>query len=493
MAKIFKNFFPYILVLLISLFLLTFKLAFSPVHLNQDEAMFALNAKSIADNGRDFYGNKLPFYFWHLDNFWATPLLVYWSSLFLKFLPFSEAGVRFPSAFLGFINVGLMMYLAHLVFKKKYLTLMSGVLLLATPAFFINSRLMLDNIYPVFFVLMWLIFLSRKNYFLAGLMLGLGFHSYHAGKIYFPLYFIGTLIFGYIFKWLDFKKSLLILIGFSIPLIVFIPWLVRHPDTLSNQVSYATSIDKNLGSNLIVNYISYFDPAILFSTGDRTLIHSTGRVGLFLFPLFFFLILGVIYAVKEKNLLAKLSLFGLFIYPLAPSIISDPGRISRALVIIPFAVLFALYGIKFMVESREKLLKPIAYVIFALCVLTFLFFLSDYFGNYRVRSHPVFNNDIGGVLESVLRSTKIRPVKKVYIDKNIFQVKYYLEFYERKLNIYPSDVIYFDFEKENFTVFPVYSIVVVSQKVANSGNFNIVETIREPDGTESYFIYWRDK
>lgn len=492
MSKI-KDKLVYVLVFLAALFLLSYRLSFTPVHLNQDEAMFALNAKSIAENGTDLYGNRLPFYFWHLDNFWATPVIVYWSSVILKLLPFSEAWVRFPTALLGAIDVALFMYLVNLLFKKKYLTLASGFVLLTTPAFFINSRLMLDNIYPVLFVLLWLIFLLQKNYFLAGLMLGIGVHSYHAGKIYFPLYFLTTLICINVVGKFEVKKSLLLLIGFLIPVLIFIPWLIKHPDTLLNQVSYASSIDKNLGSNFVTNYISYFDPGILFNTGDRTLIHSTGKVGLFLFPLFFFLILGAVYAIKEKDWFARLSLFGFLTYPMAPSIINDPGRISRALVIIPFAVLLSVYGIKFCLESKEKLLHLALYLLFTFSLLLFSFFLFDYFGSYRVRSHSVFNNDIGGVLESALLSTKVRPVKKIYIDKNIFQAKYYFDFYEKKLDTYPQEVAYFDLSKERFSIFPVGSIVVISQKVPSAGNFNIIETIREPDGTESYFVYWRDK
>lgn len=40
-------------------------------------------------------------------------------------------------------------------------------------------------------------------------------------------------------------------------------------------------------------------------------------------------------------------------------------------------------------------------------------------------------------------------------------------------------VEYFDFKK-NFTIFPIGSIVV-SHKIANFGNFDIIETICAPD------------
>src|SRR5258706_11740062 len=82
-----------------------FGLNLSPVHLNQDEMMFGLNAYSIAKHGTDYYGTPYPFYFWHLGSFWATPVSVYVGSLFLKFLPFSESSIRGPSVFVGLVSI----------------------------------------------------------------------------------------------------------------------------------------------------------------------------------------------------------------------------------------------------------------------------------------------------------------------------------------------------------------------------------------------------
>ena len=204
MAKSFKIVFVIFVFLVFLLY--SFKLDFVPVHLNQDEMMFALNALGIAETGADYYGNKWPFYFWHLGSFWATPIIVYLTAVFLKFLPFSEATIRLSSAFLGTLNVALLMYLTHLIFRKNLLTLLAGILIAFTPVHFIHSRLLLDNLYTVPFVLLWLIFLKRENYFLAGLSLGVGFHSYHAAKIVMPLYFLLSVIYVYFVKQLKIKN-----------------------------------------------------------------------------------------------------------------------------------------------------------------------------------------------------------------------------------------------------------------------------------------------
>lgn len=474
--------------------LYSFRLGFTPVHLNQDEMMFGLNAKSITDAETDFYGNKMPFYFWHLGGFWATPVIVYLTSLFLRFLPFGETTIRLSSAFLGTLNVALLMYLTHLIFKKNLLTLLSGILIAFTPVHFIHSRLLLDNLYTVPFVLLWLIFLKKENYFLAGLILGVGIHSYHAAKIIMPIYLLVSLFF---YK----RKFLPLVLGFAIPVILFIPWFQKHPDTILNQVSYISSIDKNFkvvdvqrAKNFISNHFTYFSPKILFSEGDRSLIHSTGKVGAFVFPTVFLLVFGIIEAVREKKKFSKLILFGFLTYPVASAIVNDPQRISRSLVAIPFVILLSVHGIKFMLESKEKLLKPLLYFIFVLCTLYFALFIHDYFGSYRVRTSSWFNNNIGAAYESVIKSTEIRPVKKIYLDKNIYFAELYFDFYQKKFEVDLKDkTLLFDSNKENFTAFPKGSIVVTARKSTNPGNFEIIETIRELDGTETYFVYWRDE
>ena len=141
------------LIFIISLILFSFALGDAPVHLNQDELMFGLNAKSIATTGRDYYGNSMPFYFWHLGSFWATPIIVYLTSIFLKFLPLAESTISMSSVFVGTISIYLIMVLVEKLFKDRRLTIVSGVLATITPVLFINSRLLLDNVYTIPFVL----------------------------------------------------------------------------------------------------------------------------------------------------------------------------------------------------------------------------------------------------------------------------------------------------------------------------------------------------
>ncbi|KKU48210.1 MAG: hypothetical protein UX67_C0020G0008, partial [Candidatus Woesebacteria bacterium GW2011_GWF2_46_8] len=201
----------------------------------------------------------------------------------------------------------------------------------------------------------------------------------------------------------------------------------------------------------------------------------------------------------SKDKFAKLILFGFLAYPIAPAIVNDPQRISRGLVVIPFLLLLSIYGLKYLMAIRKRVFKILIILVFGLSFIQFAFFLRDYFGIYRQKSYGWFNNDIGGALESATRSTRIRNVKNVYIDKNIYFIERYVKFYSLKLSSdLESRAIYFDPAAIDFSSFPIYSLVVLKAENASGragkvGGFEKIETIREPNGYETFYIFDRDE
>lgn len=505
-------------VLVVALYL--FGLDLVPPHLNQDEMMFGLNAYSIAKYGRDFYGNPYPFYFWHLGSFWATPVVVYVTSLFLKFLPFSEWSIRVPGALIGIISILLTAILAKRIFKNSLYSLLALVVAGTVPALFINFRIAMDVAWTILFVLLWLILLkvfsdkgSLVAIFLSGLALGIGLHSYHAAKIIMPMYYMASLLYCFMVKKAKFINLLLLTLGFVIPIIAFIPWLTAHPDTLLNQVSYVSSLDKSVkvGSGIwgvfnfdrlkdfISNYFTYFSAKILFVEGDRSLIHSTGRVGAFTFGVAFLLLFGIVETIRRRgDWFAKLILLGFLTYPIAPAIVNDSQRISRGLIVVPFIVLLSLYGINFMLSQKEKIFRYLTYGLLVFSILEFTLFLVDYFGDYRVRSMGWFNNNIGGLYESVIKSTQIRKVDRIYIDSNIYFAENYFDFNQIKYGKNLKDkTLFFNPKFEDFTKFPKGTIVAIQAgdlptKPDKIGGFEKIETIRELNGYETFLVYHRD-
>lgn len=513
-VKIEKHLIPF-LFLLVSILYLT-GLSISPIYINQDELGNGLNALSIARTLRDTNGRFLPWYFQHLNSFWLPPLVVYPASLFLKFLPVSEFSFRISTAVIGLANVFLLGYLVFLLTKSKKLAIIGSLILALTPAHFIQSRLLLGNIYPISYVLLWLIFIKKyfdkgkmKHLFLSSLFLGIGIHSYHASKIYMPLYFGITIVLGLVKKKINEKQILVALFGFLIPIILFLPWFRNYPEAFFSQVEYISTKDETINSNngylsvvdpkrfkdIVTNYISYFSAEILFTKGDASLIHSTQKTGVFLFPMVFLIVFGVLEIIKEKDLTSELILISSLIYPAAPSIINEASRISRGLVVIPFGVLLATYGVKFIFNSKEKLLKYLLLPILFLSVIQFSFFLIDYYGNYKVESASMFNGNITGALEATIKGARLRNTDKIYIDNNINFSNLYFDFAKNKYEfVSDNDPIFFDALKQDFSEFSKGSVIVIkagnAQKLGSG--LEKIETIREPNGNESFYVYYKN-
>src|SRR5713101_6835032 len=94
-------------------------LSYSPIYVAHDEVFFALQAHAIASSGHDLHGTAAPLYFPILRGYWAQPLLVYFTALFLKLLPFSEATIRLPTVIVGVADVVLMYLAARRLFHRE--------------------------------------------------------------------------------------------------------------------------------------------------------------------------------------------------------------------------------------------------------------------------------------------------------------------------------------------------------------------------------------
>ncbi len=505
----------FLILILVFLLLYSSFLDRTPVHLNQDELGFSLNAYAVAKSGYDENGRFFPLYFWHLGEMWATPIITYITSLFLLFLPISETVIRLPSVFVGILNIALVYLLVKRIFKNGILGLIAAILIGLTPVHFIHSRLLLDNLWIVPFTLGWLlllnIFLEKKQgkyLFWSVFILGLGIHSYHAAKIMMPLYLLMT--FFVVLPEIKKQKRLLLsmIIAFLLPLLPLIPWLAKYPDTFTNQVQYTQLYNVEDGflkgmagllqpEELLLRfklYLSYFDPTFLFLRGDNSLVHSTWKSGVFLFSFGFLLPIGV-YAtfLKRKEYFNRLILLGFFTAPIAAVIAGDHYRISRALVILPFAVIVAVYGIKFLLSQRKNI-----FLLFLLLLIPFQFsyFIYDYFTDYRVRSYEAFRYNLPGALESVVTESEKKETAGIYLDSRIWNINRYWQFVLLKHRQEPllTKTEYFDPQEVELNKIPPNSLILyhfnhVDGQKKELGPFTKVREVVEPDGTSRFFIY----
>jgi 4-amino-4-deoxy-L-arabinose transferase-like glycosyltransferase len=351
----------------------------TPIYVSPDEAIIAVDAYSLATTGRDVHGRFMPLYFQvqmpgEERTGWFTPAIFYLSVPFLKVLRFSERAIRLPTVFVGVTNIVLMYFIGRRLFQRRSSAIVGSVLLMLTPAHFMLSRYALDYLYPLPFILGWLlcllIFLETDRIVMlvvATLLLGIGFYSYIAAVVMMPLYFVLTC-------WVlwsrpgRFRLLAVAAAGFGVPLMILMPWLVSHPtafaDTVNRYNLYdAKSLNALQGLRSFLSYPSldrmsflywsFFNPSFLFFSGDRQMTFSTREVGVFVFAIAILLPLGIVRVLGvARSRASLLVLLGFITAPVAALLGAEDGVIIRATELLPFGVLLAVFGVEYLWSAK---------------------------------------------------------------------------------------------------------------------------------------------
>ena len=99
-----------------------------PPYLIHDEVQGALHAQAIASTGRSLDGRLLPMYFAE-PGFAAgrDPIMIYVTAIGLQVLPFTDAGVRTPTALVAVLNLLLMFFAARAIFGSTRAGLLAAM------------------------------------------------------------------------------------------------------------------------------------------------------------------------------------------------------------------------------------------------------------------------------------------------------------------------------------------------------------------------------
>jgi 4-amino-4-deoxy-L-arabinose transferase-like glycosyltransferase len=351
----------------------------APIYASPDEVIIAVDAHSLATTGRDVYGRFMPLYFQiqmpgETRMGWFTPAIFYVSALFLKILPLSEWTVRLSTVCVGTLDIVLMYFIGRRLFKEERLAVAASLLLAVTPAHFILSRYALDYVYPLPFVLAWLlcllVFMADERpmwlYAAAG-FLGLGFFSYIGSVVMMPMYFAITCA-AALQKRHGFRLCAIAAMAFALPLLLLlVPWLLRHPtaftDTVQRYELYDTQHLNALQGlraffsypnldRLASLYWSFYNPSFLFFSGDRLMTFSTRSVGVFTLPVAALLLLGLYQVCVLRRTPAFIVLAGFVTAPLAALLGGEDAAIIRAVELLPFTVLLATFGLEYLLSRQ---------------------------------------------------------------------------------------------------------------------------------------------
>ena len=470
-----------------------------PVYVMHDEAQGALQAHAIATAGRDLSGRLLPIYFTEPEfPPGRDPALIYVTALGLQVLPFSEAGVRTPTALIAVLNIVLTFVVARRLFDSAAMGVIAALLLLLTPVHFIRGRMNLSPLYTIPFILLWLwIFLkfvaqpTPRRLSAAAVTLGLACYSYLAAVVMMPLYLLGTLAAG--LRRLGVPAAVRAGGAFALTLIPMVLWYVTHPER-NQQIVSAYQLDATTRSPLarwIGLYWSFFDPSFLFVSGDSSIMNSTRTAGLFPFAFAVLLPVGLIALLRSRQPVHLAIAAGFITAPLV-SIVSGAVEMNRIMFAIPFGVLTASYGAFVLWRARPIALRAIAAVLLLSVPIQFAFLYAHYMGPYRLASASWFAGNAREGVRAVMNQAQATS-EPVYVSSRIEWVHRIWRFYAIADGRMPM------IDRARFVVAPpaeappgtFYLCAAASEGCAAAPGWQQVETVSSIDGSRTFNILRR--
>ncbi len=396
MVKVFNQNLILIVILVIALFLRTYRLDY--LELFGDELDAGYQSYSLLMTGADYKGNFLPTYV-HSFSEWRAPGLMYFMIPFIKIFGLNEWGVRMGPAIFGVLSI-LAFYLLLIQIKvDKKIVLLSVFFLTISPWHIQYSRAGFEITLLSCLLIFGLYFLIKKIYFISALLLSLSLYTYSTANILMPLLVIMTIYF-YKISYKNFIKFIICGIFFSIPIIYQVFFghvsdrfgllgIPNNKDVIAEVNDYRNGVNQSFTSKIfynkyiisakriLFNYSNAFSSNFLFNEGDVTFRHSLHQVGNLFWVELPLIIIGLIFVVKQKKLFWVIGF--LLVSPIASSLTIDGYNHATRLFLLVFPLSFlAAFG--FYKISKLK------YILFFILLFEFSRFQYYYWYFYRDQS-----------------------------------------------------------------------------------------------------------
>lgn len=506
-----------LLMLIATLYLIG--LAYSPVYLLNDEVFNALQALSLAHTGRSLGGDFLPVYFRGLEfPPGRDPLCVYGTALALKVFPLTEGTIRLPTALMGVTDIVLAYFIGWRLWHERRWALLTAAAVAFTPGHYINSRVGIPTLWSMPWLLGWclclLIYLQERRIralVMASLCLGISTYGYLGTAVLVPLYAAGTLL--VLFYSADERRLRIYaaaLAATMLPLIFIAYWHVLHPERWRELADYyltAATVMREGAPLLspdglpnfagiqdrVTAYWNYFNPTLLFLSGDESPRYSTGRAGVYLWPAAVLLPVGIYRAAHIAGA-GRFLVFCLVIAPVGAALTATV-QVQRALPLVVFGALLCAWGAVSLFQHESARVRRATLILCLAGAAQFGLFLSDYFGHYRLRSGAWRGGNLRGAFERVIATSREHDHPVLYLDDAIDNVDVYWRFYaaalgagtlsDRAVVVAPSLVtdapvgaLFITGTQKGFTVSP-----------ADAANWHLRERIYELDGPTFFSIF----
>ena len=365
------------------------------------EAPLVAPARLIAATGHDAEGRRLPLFLHTADDVWQQTIPGYAVALSQGVAGESIVAARAVSVAMALINVTLLYFVARQLFATRYLPLVCGCLLLATPLHLIEGRTARDTIYVLPFVLVWLLrtLTSIRNPAAAsplwtGVWLGIGVFSAKVAPLQMMALLVLSiaLVFYTSSAWR--RQALLLMLGFSAPLVLPAIWFAFHPEAyhdtwgrwvvlkahLRNPLDgIRAAINWNTLATRTSTYWSLLNPAMLFLPPETGRPDYLDKAAVFLSGIGVLLVIGIRQVVQTCDRATALTLLGgLLAAPIAAATFGEANTMSRALTTVPFVLLVAAFGLNRLLTSPAAAARGLALVLLLLMPVQFGRFYGYY-------------------------------------------------------------------------------------------------------------------
>lgn len=351
-----------------------------PIGFHVDEAKVAWESLSILKTGKDDHGNLLPLYYNSFGDFRPTGIF-YVTIPSLIVFGRSNFAVRFPSALIGALTV-FPLYFIALEFEKRFrdikenkhssLGIAAGFILAIITWHLTTSRATSEVVISCFLILTSLSLVKKKT-ILAFVIFAVSFLFYHSARVIGPLFMLSWIVF--IWKEIRNNRNLKkVIIGFFITSLLSL-LLILSPTGLAryNQVK----LSRPSVRDVVIDYSSYFDPNFFIGDIAKPFRYTVNGSGIVSIPIFILFLLGIYLINKSGKNKILFLFFALGPIPAALTL-EDSPNLHRAFFILPFLVIIAGIGLKFLWEEHRNLFRVfIILMIYSFTVFAFGYLSTD--------------------------------------------------------------------------------------------------------------------
>lgn len=442
----------FIAVLLLGFLVRVVDLVNHPAGFTPDEASFGYDAYSLIKTGRDQWGNSWPLTLKSFGDY-KMPLYTYLTIPSVLLFGLNEVSVRLPNAVLGTLSILATYLLTKHVFDKK-VALFSALLVAISPWHVPLSRGAFEaNLTTFFLPLAAYFFLRGKNPLYistSAILFGLNLFTYHSARLITPFIILALVV----TELKNIKSNLKIykpgILIFSIFAMVGLYTLGQgsairattssvfstSSNILHDRVEVVTAGEPVLISKLFNNratyladkisgnYLSYFSPEFLFTSGAREGTYGMvpGEGVLYLFEIIS-CAMAFVYVISKKLKFPLWLIVWILISPIPAALSIGPGMAAnRAAIMMPAVQIVSGYGLYLIYKKYPQ-------IVTALIATSFLFFMENYWFWQPAKQAKAM---IYGAREVVTEVEKISDqYSQIILTKELSEPHIFVAFYGR--------------------------------------------------------------